>query len=158
MEVKQIPLAQIVPYERNAKKHPEEQVRQIANSIREFGWQQPLVLDKDNVVVIGHGRLLAAEYLGLEEVPVVYAEGLSETQIKALRLADNKLNESGWDFDLLDRELDELSDIDMTEFGFMNINDIDIESFFDEKPLSGMEKEKQAQKIQCPHCGEWFEV
>ena len=69
MDVKNIPIEQIKPYEKNAKKHPEEQVQQIANSLREFGWQQPIVLDKDNVVVIGHGRLLAAKQLGMTRFP-----------------------------------------------------------------------------------------
>lgn len=91
----------------------------IANSIREFGWQQPLVVDKDNVLVIGHGRLLAAKKLGLETVPVVRADTLTEQQISALRLADNKTNESDWDFDLLDLELEGINEIDMEQFGFI---------------------------------------
>lgn len=120
MEVKQIPIGEIVPYERNAKKHPEEQVTQIANSLKEFGWQQPIVVDQNNVVVIGHGRLLAAEQLGMKEVPVVYADGLTEQQIKALRIADNKISENGaWDNSLLKLDLLDLkTDIDMTDFGF----------------------------------------
>lgn len=120
MEVKQIPIGEIVPYERNAKKHPEEQVTQIANSLKEFGWQQPIVVDQNNVVVIGHGRLLAAEQLGMKEVPVVYADGLTEQQIKALRIADNKISENGaWDNALLKLDLLDLkTDIDMTDFGF----------------------------------------
>lgn len=118
MNVIQMRVQEITPYERNAKKHPEEQVEHIANSIREFGWQQPLVVDKNNVLVIGHGRLLAAKHLGLTEVPVVRADQLNEQQIAALRLADNKTNESAWDFDLLDLELEEINDIDMEQFGF----------------------------------------
>lgn len=118
MNVIQMRVQEITPYERNAKKHPEEQVEHIANSIREFGWQQPLVVDKDNVLVIGHGRLMAAKKLGLEQVPVVRADDLTEQQIAALRLADNKTNESGWDFELLDMELEGIDQIDMTMFGF----------------------------------------
>lgn len=109
----------LIPYEKNAKKHPEEQVDQIANSIREFGFRQPIVIDSRSVVVIGHGRLAAALKLGLEKVPVVRADDLTEAQIKALRLADNKTNESEWDFTALEQELDELSvDFDMSDFGF----------------------------------------
>ena len=109
----------LTPYENNAKQHPDEQVEHIANSIREFGFRQPIVVDADNVVVIGHGRLLAAKKLGLETVPVVRADDLSEAQIKALRLADNKTNESEWDFSALESELDDLADeFDMTDFGF----------------------------------------
>lgn len=84
----------LIPYSKNAKRHPAEQVRLIANSIREFGFQQPIVVDKHNVVIIGHGRLLAAKRLKIAEVPVVIADELTEDQIKALRLADNKVGES----------------------------------------------------------------
>lgn len=109
----------LTPYENNAKQHPDEQVEHIANSIREFGFRQPIVVDADNVVVIGHGRLLAAKKLGLETVPVVRADDLTEAQVKALRLADNKTNESGWDFTALEADLDELADeFDMSDFGF----------------------------------------
>lgn len=140
MDVKNIPIEQIKPYEKNAKKHPEEQVQQIANSLREFGWQQPIVLDKNNVVVIGHGRLLAAKQLGMTEAPVVYAEGLTAKQIKALRIADNKISENGgWDNELLKEDLlDLMEDIDMTDFGFgdfelsMLTEDFEPEPFDDE--------------------------
>ena len=119
MEVINVSVRDLIPYEANAKLHPPEQVEHIANSIREFGFRQPLVIDADNVVVIGHGRLLAAKRLGLDEVPCVRADDLSEAQIKALRLADNKTNESEWDFTALEQELDELSvDFDMSDFGF----------------------------------------
>lgn len=118
MDITMMAVEDIRPYEKNAKKHPEEQVEHIANSIREFGWQQPLVVDKDNVLVIGHGRLLAAKKLGLEQVPVVRADQLTEQQIAALRLADNKTNESEWDFGILDGELDLISTLDMSNFGF----------------------------------------
>ena len=113
---------QLIPYKKNAKKHPDDQVEHIANSIREFGFRQPIVVDTDNVVVIGHGRLLAAQKLGLEEVPVVRADDLTEAQINALRLADNKTNESEWDLLTLDAELADLSlDFDMADFGFDDI-------------------------------------
>lgn len=118
LKIENISVKDIIPYNKNAKKHPSDQVEHIANSIREFGFRQPLVVDKDNVLVIGHGRLLAAKKLGIKEVPCVRADDLTEEQIKALRLADNKTNESEWDFDLLDLELDEIADIDMEQFGF----------------------------------------
>lgn len=111
---------ELTPYERNAKQHPPEQIEHIANSIREFGFRQPLVIDADNVVVIGHGRLLAAKMLGLDKVPCTRADDLTEAQIKALRLADNKTNESEWDFGTLDGELEGLRlDFDMSQFGFV---------------------------------------
>lgn len=113
---------ELTPYPANAKKHPVDQVQHIANSIREFGFRQPIVVDADNVVVIGHGRLLAAKKLGLDSVPVVRADDLTDEQIRALRLADNKTNESEWDFAELEAELAELSiDFDMKEFGFDDV-------------------------------------
>lgn len=107
------------PYKKNAKKHPKEQVEQIANSIKKFGFTQPVLIDKHNCVVAGHGRILGAKKAGLKEVPTVCLDELTEEQIKAYRLADNKLNESDWDFGLLDEELGVLADdIDMSLFGF----------------------------------------
>lgn len=119
-----LPPGDLTPYEHNAKRHPDDQVEHIANSIREFGFRQPIVVDADNVVVIGHGRLLAAKKLGLDAVPVVRADDLTEAQIKALRLADNKTNESEWDFGLLDSELVDLAlDFDMSDFGFDSVDE-----------------------------------
>lgn len=109
------------PYKKNAKKHPKEQVERIANSIKEFGFTQPVLVDKNNCVVAGHGRILGAKAAGLKEVPTLCLDDLTEEQIKAYRLADNKLNESDWDFSLLDEELEELNSIpelDMSLFGF----------------------------------------
>ena len=107
------------PYKKNAKKHNKEQVEQIANSIKEFGFTQPVIVDKNNEVVAGHGRILGAKKAGLKSVPTVCLEDLTEEQIKAYRLVDNKLNESEWDYSLLDEELENLTeDIDMDLFGF----------------------------------------
>ena len=123
MDIIYLPPGDLTPYAKNAKRHPDDQVQHIANSIREFGFRQPIVVDADNVVVIGHGRLLAAKKLGLDAVPVVRADDLTEAQIKALRLADNKTNESEWDFGLLDAELVDLSlDFDMADFGFEDVS------------------------------------
>lgn len=122
MEIVYLSPHDLTPYRKNAKKHPDDQVEHIANSIREFGFRQPIVVDADNVVVIGHGRLLAAEKLGLDTVPVVRADDLSEEQIKALRLADNKTNESEWDLTELYDELAGLAlDFDMSDFGFEDL-------------------------------------
>ena len=124
MNVINMPTGELIPYENNTKIHPPEQVEHIANSIKRFGWQQPIVVDRNKVVIIGHGRLLAAKQMGLQEVPVVYADDLSEEDAQALRLADNKLNESPWDFTKLEEELAQLAidGIDMSDFGF----DVDI--------------------------------
>lgn len=111
MEYKKID--QIKPYERNAKEHPQKQVEQIANSIKAFGFNQPLVVDKNNVIIVGHGRYYAALLLGLDEVPCLQVD-LTEEQAKAYRLADNKLNESKWEMGLVLDELKTLS-LEMVE-------------------------------------------
>ena len=114
-------IKELKPYKKNAKKHSKEQVEQIANSIKEFGFTQPVIIDKNNYVVAGHGRILGAKKAGLKQVPTVTLEELTEEQIKAYRLVDNKLNESEWNNDLLNTELSELWDageIDMTLFDF----------------------------------------
>lgn len=135
MKILDVDINDIKPYAKNAKKHPDEQIARIANSIREFGFKQPLVIDKDNVLIIGHGRLAAAKRLGYDNVPCLYADDLTDDQIKALRLADNKTNESDWDFDFLDLELDDITDIDMSQFGFdLSIPEIEPEIIEDEAP------------------------
>ena len=112
-------IKELKPYKKNAKKHPKQQVEQIANSIKEFGFTQPVIIDSNNCVVAGHGRILGAKKAGLKEVPTVCLEELTEEQIKAYRLVDNKLNETGWEDKLLKEELDELQRVfDMELFGF----------------------------------------
>lgn len=106
------------PYKKNAKKHSKQQIEQIANSIKEFGFTQPVLIDKHNNVVAGHGRVLGAKKAGLTEVPTLCLDDLTEEQIKAYRLADNKLNESDWDDVLLGQSLDEITELDMSLFGF----------------------------------------
>ena len=101
-------IASVKPYARNAKKHDDTQVANVAESIKQFGWQQPIVCDADDVIIIGHCRLLAAKKLGLKKVPVKTVDNLSEEQVKKLRALDNKLNESEWDFDLLAEDIGEL--------------------------------------------------
>lgn len=113
MKIEMVEIEAIVPYERNAKSHDKKQVQQVAKSIKEFGWAQPLVVDKNKQLIIGHCRLEAAKQLELEEVPVLYMENLNEDQVKALRLADNKLNESPWDLGLV---IDELKALDLTGY------------------------------------------
>lgn len=113
MEIIEKDINQLKPYIKNAKKHDKQQIKNVAESIKQFGWKQPIVVDKDNVIIIGHCRYEAALYLHEETVPVVYADDLTEEQVKKLRLIDNKTNESDWDFDLLS---DELDDLDMSDF------------------------------------------
>lgn len=108
MQIIQKKLADIVPYARNTKKHDETQIKNVAESIKKYGWVQPIVIDNDGTIVIGHCRALAAERLGMEEVPCVVVSDLTEEEINALRIVDNKTNESPWDFDLLSAELPEI--------------------------------------------------
>lgn len=107
----------IKPYPKNAKKHPKKQVQQIANSIKEFGFNQPIVIDGKNEIIVGHGRYEAAKILGLQDVPVIQVN-LTEEQAKTYRLADNKLNESDWDMRLVIDELKGLTPelLDLTGF------------------------------------------
>lgn len=111
-------LNEIKPYEKNAKKHSKEQIKRIEKSIKELGFRGAILIDKDNVVIAGHGRCLAAKKLGMKEVPCIYVDDLSEEQIKALRLIDNKVSESEWDEELLGQELEGILNIDMDDFGF----------------------------------------
>lgn len=106
--VQWVDIEKITPYEKNAKKHDKTQIANVAESIKQFGWTQPIVCDKDGVIIIGHCRLLAAKKLKLDKVPVKYATDLTDEQVKKLRNLDNKLNESEWDFDLLATDIDGL--------------------------------------------------
>ena len=118
MQIEDIKIGDIIPYDKNPRKN-DMSVDKVAASIKEFGFKVPIVIDKDNVVVCGHTRLKAAKKLKLESVPCVRADDLTEEQIKAYRLADNKVGEeSEWDFDLLGEELGDIFDIDMGDFGF----------------------------------------
>lgn len=108
----------ITPYENNPRKN-DVAVQYVANSIREFGFKQPIVIDRNGVIVAGHTRYKAAIELGLEEVPCIMADDLTDEQVKAYRLADNKVAEaSEWDFDLLEKEMNDIYDIDLEQFGF----------------------------------------
>ena len=118
MQIIEKKIGDIKPYEKNPRKN-DSAVDAVANSIKEFGFKVPVVIDKDNVIVCGHTRYKAAKKLGLKAVPCVVADDLTEEQIKAYRLADNKVSElAEWDIDLLGEELDGIFDIDMSDFGF----------------------------------------
>ena len=99
---------EVHPYELNAKIHDEKQVGKIAASIKEFGWRQPILVDTNMVIIAGHGRLAAAKFLGSETIPIMVAEDLNDTQVRLLRLADNKVAEAPWDEDLLRQDLGDL--------------------------------------------------
>lgn len=128
MKVQNVSIDSINPYENNPRDN-DGGVDAVANSIKEFGWQQPIVVDNDNVIIVGHTRYKAAKKLGMDKVPVVVANNLSPEQVKAYRLADNKTGElTNWDMGLLDDELADIADIDMSDFGFnLDISDDDEE-------------------------------
>lgn len=115
MQIVNIATNLLKAYDKNAKKHPSDQVAAVAESIKQFGFVQPVVIDKDNIIVIGHCRVMAAKRLKMDEVPCVCVEDLTEEQVKALRIVDNKSNESEWDFDILP---DELAELDLSDFDF----------------------------------------
>lgn len=151
MKTVDIAVEQVVPYDKNPR-YNDNAVEAVARSIEEFGFQQPLVLDKDYVVIVGHTRLKAAQQLGLETVPCVIADGLSEEQVKAYRLADNKVGElANWDFELLQQELDDVVEIDMEDFGFYT-GDVDIDWASVEDLSEEAYEEPKKTMLQCPHC------
>ena len=127
MKVEAKSIDEIKPYENNPRDN-DDAVDAVANSIKEFGWQQPIVVDNEGVIIAGHTRYKAAQKLGLKTVPVVVAKDLSKEQVKAYRLADNKSGElADWDMDLLNDELDQIRDIDMSDFGFDDLDSLELE-------------------------------
>lgn len=135
MQTEMIKVGDIKPYERNAKKHDETQIKNVMESIRQFGFVQPLVVDKGNNLIIGHCRLIAAKRLKMREVSCIRVDELTQEQVDKLRLLDNKLNESEWDIDLLMEDIPALdfSDFDI-DWGLPDLNDDDNEIIEDEAP------------------------
>lgn len=128
-KVKRRKVADLVPYARNARTHSEEQVAQIAASIREWGWTNPVLVDEDDGIIAGHGRILAAQMLGLKYVPCMVAAGWTEAQKRAYVIADNKLAlNAGWDLDMLSAEFGALAeanfDLSLTGFGELELADL----------------------------------
>lgn len=139
MEIKDFKLSDIKPYKNNPR-HNESAVQQVANSIKAFGFKVPVVIDSNNVVVCGHTRCKAASLLGMDSVPCVVADDLTPEQVKAFRLADNKVSElATWDDDLLNFEIDGIADLDMTDFGFEALRD----TFLDEDKPDEEQEEPQ---------------
>jgi ParB-like chromosome segregation protein Spo0J len=122
MKIEKLPTEKLIPYARNAKKHDAAQVSKLAGSIREFGFNNPILIDKDNGIIAGHGRVMAAQQLGLAEVPCIRLGHLTDNQRKAYILADNRLAEigGGWDEEMLKVELDALNEsgVDLSMLGF----------------------------------------
>ena len=155
MTIEKIPTEKLIPYARNAKKHDAAQVSNLAGSIREFGFNNPVLIDKDNGIIAGHGRVLAAQQLGLADVPCIRLGHLTDNQRKAYILADNRLAEigGGWDQEMLKLELSDLGDldIDLESLGFGEGFPIDDPDF---SPGTEEDQGKLDEKspIECPHC------
>lgn len=155
MQVVNLKIKDLKPYEKNAKKHDQIQIDNVAESIKQFGMVQPIVVDKDNVVIIGHCRLEACKKLKFKEVPCVRTEDLDEEQVAKLRLLDNKLNESDWDFDLLGEKLLELdlSDFEL-DWGLPEL--VEEETTDNDYKEQGL-KDNNTNFHTCPNCGCEFE-
>ena len=153
-------ITSLIPYARNARTHTELQIAQIAASIQEFGWTNPILVGSDNVIIAGHARLLAAQKLGMAEVPVIVLGRLTPAQRKALVLADNKLAlNAGWNEELLRLELTDLKEmganLQLVGFDAMELADImlgkDVEfKEYDESAADDVEL------VTCPQCGHSF--
>lgn len=115
MQIVELDIDKVIPYEWNNKIHDEIQINRIANSIKEFWFKNPILIDKNNIIVNWHGRLLWAKKLWLKKVPCIIADDLTEEQIKKFRILDNKLNESEWDVENLKLELESLNDLNIWE-------------------------------------------
>lgn len=152
MNIVERKLGEVRPYEKNPRRN-DDAVQYVAESIRQFGFKVPLVIDNDGVIVAGHTRWKAAKKLGLKTVPCIIADDLTDEQIKAFRLADNKVAEKAeWDFDLLADELDELFDFDMSAYGFDGIED---EPDMDEIESTAVKTGHVIVSINCPSVADW---
>lgn len=147
-------ITDVIPYENNPRRN-DQAVDFVANSIREFGFKNPIIVDRRNVIIAGHTRLKAAQKLGLKEVPIIRATGLTDEQVKAFRLADNKTAElAAWDYTALEQELGKLN-IDMSQFGLYE-TDIEAKDDTEEAELLDL-SEKPGKTCRCPFCNFEFE-
>jgi len=163
MKIEKLKTADLVPYARNSRTHSDAQVSQIAGSIREFGFTNPVLIDADNGIIAGHGRVMAAQKLGLDKVPCICLAHLTETQKRAYIIADNKLAlNAGWDEEMLGLELTDLREVDF-DLGLTGFNADEIEAALnpddpDFAPGTEDDQGKLDEKspIECPHCHKFF--
>ena len=154
MQIEEVNTSELIPYSNNPRNN-DGAVEAVAASIKEFGFKVPIIIDNDNVIVAGHTRLKAAQKLGLVNVPCIKADDLTPEQLKAFRLADNKVGElATWDFDKLEEELDAL-DMDMSAFGFDFDDDTEEK---ERKDLSGNVNEMYQVIIDCEDEAQQAEV
>lgn len=186
MQIIEKQIADIKPYENNPRNN-EAAIQYVANSIKDFGFKVPIVIDKNGTIITGHTRVLAAKKLGMKTVPCILADDLTPEQVKAFRLADNKVSEmADWNWAKLEKELDSLGNLDwdMSSFGFdmqFDESNEDFNSFFEpaapKEPQQVAQKEttattennvgtenedveieKSAKSFVCPHCGKVIEL
>ena len=156
LKVEYVKVGELQTYPNNAKVHTADQIEQIKASIEQFGFNDPIGVWKDNEIIEGHGRLIAAQELGIDQVPVIRLDNLTDEERRAYMLVHNQLTmNTGFDFALLEIELDDIN-IDMGKFGFEDVTPFD-ENMLDDLFEDAEEEEREPKKIQCPHCGEWFE-
>ena len=162
MQIEQVAISELIPYARNSRTHSDEQVAQIAASIKEFGWTNPILIDGESGIIAGHGRLLAARKLGMAEVPVIQLDGMTDTQKRAYIIADNKLAlNAGWDDELLRLELEELNveEFKMELLGF-DANELNLAMGLGVDFQPGTEDDQgkldELAPIICPSCGHEF--
>ena len=154
MKIEKISIDAIKPYENNAKLHPPEQIEQIKKSILEFGNNDPIAIDEKGVIIEGHGRYEALKQLGFDEIEIIRLSHLSEQQKKAYILAHNKLTmNTGFDFDVLKLELDNILDFDMTDFGFILNLQKDNQVVPDNRELDNNDFSDEKFAQECPRCG-----
>lgn len=165
-EIQKWDITKVKPYSRNTKKHPSEQIQKIAASIHAFGFNQPIIVDENGIIIAGHGRLLAAKELNLTEVPVIIANWLSEEEVMAYRIADNKLNESEWDQDFLKFEMQTLNrlefDLNLTGFESDELMDLLKEDQLSQDGIKNLSQELEINSFNnfdhtCPKCGFGFD-
>lgn len=142
-------LIELKEYENNPRNN-DEAVQAVAESIKQFGFKVPIIIDREGVIIAGHTRKKAAERLGLASVPCIVADDLTPEQIKAFRLADNKTGEiSKWNTQRLEEEQQKIAGFDFSKFGFLDSENIDYSAFFEEAEP----REKEQKIVKCPHCG-----
>jgi len=156
---------ELIPYARNSRTHSDEQVAQIAASIKEWGWTTPILVDETGGIIAGHGRLLAARKLKMDQVPTIEAAGWTDAQKRAYVIADNKLAlNAGWDVDALKLELQEI-DLEGFDLQLTGFQVGELSAMFDEPEFApGTEQEQgkldelSPKMITCPHCGQDFDM
>jgi len=159
------PIGDLIPYVNNSRTHDEEQVTQLASSMKEFGFTNPVLIDEQDGLIAGHGRVLAAKRLGLEEIPAIIVDGLTEAQKKALVIADNQLAlNADWDIDKLKLEISSLDELDfnLDLLGFKDDFLASMQNLVDFEPATedeqGQLDELDPQWCTCPHCGKEFDL